>query len=238
MMVGWIEHHASMGHEVDFGPLGQTRVRMSSVFAPSDELVWPDEWRLTIGWQVARRLQLWVDPAAKKTGLGRRPAPNRGPNVVQVTDLMTRTRDAYTLGGLLGLRGSRLKFDQAQPDEGVFFTPAVGRRPGGAGRSLPGGVSRDDPGCGPGHADRPAASHRPPPPPPDAARADAVHLWHGAVAGVGAWRVIRGRGELYRLGPWQRSSLDGTIAEHLRGCWPVERHGECDDWGVDGPWFA
>jgi hypothetical protein len=59
-------------------------------------------------------------------GLERRQPPNRGPNVVQATDLMTHTRDAYTRGGLLELRGARLKFDAAQPDEGVFLSPAAG----------------------------------------------------------------------------------------------------------------
>ena len=126
MMVGWIEHHSGAGREVDFGPLGQTRLGLAGSFDPDEEFIRPDEWRLTIGWQVARRLQLRVDRAAKRASLERRPQPNRGPNIVQVTDLMTRTRDAYTAGGLLELRGARLKFDAAQPDEGVFFTPASG----------------------------------------------------------------------------------------------------------------
>ncbi len=126
MMVGWIEQRAAEGREVDFGPLGQTRLGMAGVFEPGEESIRPDEWRLTIGWQVARRWQARDDQRAKKAGLERRPRPNRGPNVVQVTDLMTGAADAYTPGGLLELRGARLKFDAAQSDEGVFFTPEAG----------------------------------------------------------------------------------------------------------------
>jgi len=126
MMAGWIEQRAAEGREVDFGPLGQTRLGMAGVFEPREESIRPDEWRLTIGWQVARRLQRRVDRQAKKAGLARRPRPNRGPYVAAVTDLMTGTADAYTPGGLLELRGSRLKFDVAQPDEGVFFAPEAG----------------------------------------------------------------------------------------------------------------
>ncbi|MBU0637274.1 MAG: DUF4469 domain-containing protein [Planctomycetes bacterium] len=39
---------------------------------------------------------------------------------------MTQTRDVYTPGGLLELRGFRLKFNNDQPDEGVFLRPAAG----------------------------------------------------------------------------------------------------------------
>ncbi len=85
MMAGWIEHHAGYGREVDFGPLGQTRLGMSGIFEPGEESIWPDEWRLTIGWRVSRRLQERVDRRAKKAGLGRRPRPNRGPHVAAVT---------------------------------------------------------------------------------------------------------------------------------------------------------
>ncbi len=126
MMVGWVESHAGDGREVDFGPLGQTRLGMAGIFEPGADAIRPEEWRLTIGWQVAPRLQRRVDQQAKKSGLARRPRPNQGPNVVQVTDLMTHTRDVYTAGGLLELNGSRLKLDEAQADEGVFFTPAGG----------------------------------------------------------------------------------------------------------------
>ena len=126
MMRGWIESHAGDGREVDFGPLGQTRLGMAGVFEPGEASVRPDEWRLTIGWQMTRRLQRRVDQRGKKAGLDRRPRPNHGPNVVQVIDLMTHTRDVYTPGGLLELRGSRLKFDGSQADEGVFFRPAAG----------------------------------------------------------------------------------------------------------------
>ncbi len=126
MMAGWIEQRAADGREVDFGPLGQTRLGMAGVFEPGEESIRPDEWRLTLGWQVARRLRERVDRRAKKAGLGRRPPPNRGPYVAAVIDLMTGTADAYTPGGLLELRGSRLKFDAGQSDEGVFFRPAAG----------------------------------------------------------------------------------------------------------------
>ena len=136
MMVGWIEQQAAEGREVDFGPLGQTRLGMAGVFEPREESIRPDEWRLTIGWQVTRRLQARVDRAAKKAGLGRRPRPNRGPYVAAVTDLMTGTADAYTPGGLLELRGSRLKLDEAQADEGVFFRPPAGGAEVRADRSL------------------------------------------------------------------------------------------------------
>ncbi len=128
MMAAWVEQHAGDAREVDFGPLGQTRLGMAGSFDPDAASVRPDEWRLTIGWRVAPRLQRRVDQAAKKAGLDRRPQPNRNPNVVQVTDGMTHTRDAYTPGGLLELLGWRLKFDASQPDEGVFFRP----EPGGA----------------------------------------------------------------------------------------------------------
>ncbi len=126
MMAGWIEQRAADGREVDFGPLGQTRLGMAGIFEPREESIRPDEWRLTIGWQVARRLQARVDRRAKKAGLQRRPQPNRGPYVAAVTDLMTGATDAYTPGGLLELRGSRLKFDAAQSDEGVFFAAEAG----------------------------------------------------------------------------------------------------------------
>ncbi len=126
MMRGWIESHASDGREVDFGPLGQTRLGMAGVFEPGEPSIRPDAWRLTVGWQVARRLQARVDHRAKKAGLERRPQPNRGPYVASVRDLMSGTTDAYTPGGLLELRGSRLKFDESQADEGVFFRPAAG----------------------------------------------------------------------------------------------------------------
>jgi hypothetical protein len=126
MMAGWIEQQAADGREVDFGPLGQTRLGMAGVFEPREESIRPDEWRLTIGWQVARRLQARVDRRAKKAGLERRPPPNRGPYVAAVTDLMSGNADAYTPGGLLELRGARLKFDVTQSDEGVFFRPAAG----------------------------------------------------------------------------------------------------------------
>ena len=39
---------------------------------------------------------------------------------------MTPRRGVYAPGGLLELRGSRLKFDGSQADEGVFFRPAAG----------------------------------------------------------------------------------------------------------------
>ncbi len=126
MMAAWIEQDAADGHEVDFGPLGQTRLGMAGVFEPGEPSIRPDEWRLTLGWQVARRLQRRVDGRAKKAGLRRRPRPNRGPYIAAVTDLMSDNADAYTPGGLLELRGSRLKFDAGQSDEGVFFRPAAG----------------------------------------------------------------------------------------------------------------
>ncbi len=126
MMVGWIEQQAASGREVDFGPLGQTRLGIAGSFASDDDALRPDDWRLTIGWQVTRRLQARVDRRAKKAGLGRRPRPNRGPYVATVTDLMSGSADVYTPGGLLELRGSRLKFDTTQADEGVFFRPAAG----------------------------------------------------------------------------------------------------------------
>lgn len=126
MMAGWIEQRAAEGREVGFGPLGQTRLGMAGVFEPSEQSIRPNEWRLTLGWQVARRLQRRVDRQAKKAGLRRRPRPNRGPYVAVITDLMTGTAAAHTPGGLLELRGSRLKFDTTQSDEGVFFRPAAG----------------------------------------------------------------------------------------------------------------
>lgn len=126
MMRGWIEAHAGDGREVDFGPLGQTRLGMAGVFEPGEPSIRPDDWRLTVGWQVARRLQARVDRRAKKAGLQRRPQPNRGPYVASVKDLMSGTADVYTPGGLLELRGSRLKFDAGQSDEGVFLRPAAG----------------------------------------------------------------------------------------------------------------
>ncbi len=126
MMAAWIEQRAADGREVDFGPLGQTRLGMAGIFEPGEESIRPDEWRLTIGWQITRRLQARVDRPAKRAGLERRQPPNRGPYVAAVTDLMTGSADAYTPGGLLELRGSRLKFDTGQSDEGVFFAPAAG----------------------------------------------------------------------------------------------------------------
>ena len=126
MMAGWIEQQAANGREVDFGPLGQTRLGIAGSFASDDDALRHDDWRLTIGWQVARRLQARVDRRAKKAGLGRRPRPNSGPYVATVSDLMTGTADVYTPGGLLELRGTRLKFDASQSDEGVFFRPAAG----------------------------------------------------------------------------------------------------------------
>jgi hypothetical protein len=104
----------------------QIRSMLASVFEPGEASIRPDAWRLTIGWQVARRLQRRVDGRAKKAGLQRRPRPNRGPYVAAVTDLMTQTSDVYTPGGLMEISGSRLKFDGAQADEGVFFRPAAG----------------------------------------------------------------------------------------------------------------
>ena len=126
MMVGWIEQHAAFGREVDFGPLGQTRLGMRGVFEPGEESIRPDEWRLTIGWEVARRLCARVDQRAKQAGLERRPRPSRGPFVASVVDLMSGSADTYTPSGLLELRGSRLKFDTARADEGVFLRPAAG----------------------------------------------------------------------------------------------------------------
>ena len=126
MMVGWIEQRAAEGREVDFGPLGQTRLGMAGIFEPGEPSIRPDEWRLTIGWQVTRRLQRRVDQRAKKAGLRRRPPPNRGPYVAAVTDMMTGNADTYTPGGLLELRGARLKFDASQSDEGIFLRPAAG----------------------------------------------------------------------------------------------------------------
>ena len=126
MMRGWIEHHAADGREVDFGPLGQTRLGIAGVFAEREESIRPDEWTLTISWQLAQRLKRRIDQAAKKTGLERRPQPNWGPNVVQVTDLLTRRRDVYSPGNLLEMYGSGLNFDATQPDEGVFFRPESG----------------------------------------------------------------------------------------------------------------
>ena len=126
MMAAWIEQHAGAGREVDFGPLGQTRLGLAGSFDPEAESIRPDEWKMTLGWRVARKLQKQVDQQAKKAGLERRPRPNRGPNVVQVTDLMTHTPDVYSPGGVLELYGSRLKFDRSQPDEGVFFRSESG----------------------------------------------------------------------------------------------------------------
>ena len=40
--------------------------------------------------------------------------------------MMTGDANTYTPGGLLELRGSRLKFNEAQADEGVFLRPAGG----------------------------------------------------------------------------------------------------------------
>lgn len=57
MMVGWIEARAPEGREVDFGPLGQTRLGMAGVFTEDEQPIRPDEWRLTIGWQLTRRLR-------------------------------------------------------------------------------------------------------------------------------------------------------------------------------------
>lgn len=126
MMAGWIEQHAAFGREVDFGPLGQTRLGVAGRFDPKAESIRPDEWRLTLGWQVSRRLQARVDRAAKRAGLERRPPPKRGPHVASVTELMSGAANAYTPGGLLELCGSRLKFDAEQSDEGVFFAPEAG----------------------------------------------------------------------------------------------------------------
>lgn len=45
---------------------------------------------------------------------------------MEVTELMTHRRDAYTPGGPLGLRGARLRLNGEQPDEGVFLRRAAG----------------------------------------------------------------------------------------------------------------
>ena len=126
MMAGWIEARSAEGREVDFGPLGQTRLGIAGIFAEDEQSIRPDEWSLTISWQLTQRLKRRIDQAAKKTGLERRPRPNWGLNVVEVTDLMTHRRDAYTPGGLLEFRGARLKFNGEQADEGVFLRPAAG----------------------------------------------------------------------------------------------------------------
>jgi len=63
------------------------------------------------------------DRRAKKAGLQRRPPPNRGPYVASVTDLMTGNANAYTPGGPLELRGSRLKFDAARPNRSQRSSP-------------------------------------------------------------------------------------------------------------------
>ncbi len=126
MMAGWVEQQAGEGREVDFGPLGQTRLGVAGSFQPDAESIRPDQWRLTIGWQVGRRLQGRVDRAGKRAGLRRRPPPNHGPYVASVVDMMTGAPDSYSPGGLLELRGSRLKFDAGQSDEGVFLRPAAG----------------------------------------------------------------------------------------------------------------
>ncbi len=126
MMARWIEVHAADGREVDFGPLGHTRLGLGGEFAAEEAAIRPDQWRLTIGWEVAPRLQRRVAQVARNAGLQRRPPPHRGPNLVQVVDLMTGRRDGYSPGGLLELTGARLKLDPARGDEGIFFCPAAG----------------------------------------------------------------------------------------------------------------
>lgn len=128
IMRQWIIARAKEGTEVDFGPLGYTRLGMKGVFTSRKQKIEEDEYDITIGFTAARKLQKDVNLAAKKAGLQRRSPPSSFPNINSVRDMMTDTRNAYYAGGLLQVYGSRLKFNPDKNDEGVFLqSPSDGR---------------------------------------------------------------------------------------------------------------
>jgi hypothetical protein len=119
VMYEWIASNASFGREVDFGPLGHTRLGLAGDFDSNPESPRQNQWKMTIKWQASPKLKKAVDIAAHNSGLKRGEVQSYDPRILKVTCF--QDRDVYSPGLILELYGRRMRFDEQREDEGVFF---------------------------------------------------------------------------------------------------------------------
>ncbi|WP_309380683.1 hypothetical protein [Cerasicoccus frondis] len=126
LMQEWLALNATKGREVDFGPLGRTRLGMKGSFDDTPGRILDKQVKLTISWILPRKLQARIAQAGEKLVRRRVNANSKAPIVQQVKALDEKGQEltepnVYVAGGFVRIRGAQLNYDPAGEDEGVFL---------------------------------------------------------------------------------------------------------------------
>ena len=108
----------------DLPTLGQNRLGLTGPIEKrqgKSAQLQPQDWRLTLGWQVASELKKRVNDRAHERGLVVEHQRSKSPAINVVRDTLSGRADVYTPGGMLELSGVFLKFDVQKKDEGIFL---------------------------------------------------------------------------------------------------------------------
>ena len=112
---------------MNLGGLVEIYPRLRGIFNGIDDSYDPTRHRLDVATSPGARLRHGVrSRGTVEKVLGIKPAPV----LLSYIDLATGdTNDSLTPATIGTIRGSRLKYNPAQPDEGIFFTPVAGGVP-------------------------------------------------------------------------------------------------------------
>ncbi len=122
----WVRQLAFQGREADLGPLGRSRLGMKGVFDTIPERIEDADVTLNIAWVLPGALKRAVAKAGRDLIRERVEPTPKGPNPAEARRIMTdgvpdERPGRYTPGQAMLLHGTRLDYDAARPDEGVFL---------------------------------------------------------------------------------------------------------------------
>jgi hypothetical protein len=110
------------GNTVVIDGLVTLYVSLSGSFDTPDQVITRETAQLKVVAQSNRGMRSAV---AGQASYAQEVAAVKAPIIRSVLDTATKTYDRYTPAGVLRLTGDNLKFDPAQPDEGVFLSDGV-----------------------------------------------------------------------------------------------------------------
>ncbi len=122
----WVRQCAAMGREVDLGPLGRSRLGMKGVFETIPQRIEDADVTLTISWVLPGKMKRAVARAGAGLVRERVQAVPKRPIIAEARRILPGGvpddhPNRYTPGQAVRLYGSRLDYDPARADEGVFL---------------------------------------------------------------------------------------------------------------------
>lgn len=111
------------GWRVHLGGLVRLYCNVEGIFDSTDDTFDPRRHTLKGAAQAGSRLN---EALQNRGQLRRQESRRQNPNLQHFTDVASGAHDSFTPGGMGRLVGSRLKFDPAAEDEGLFLVDAAG----------------------------------------------------------------------------------------------------------------